>query len=97
MLTVPSSDNRSNASRDRASAGLALVGTRVTQQRQPMCASVKELNVQQVCSVFIVSSDKFLKNHLGQYDRNNLQESYDLVLSVTLPMLDDVAVDAQPE
>ena len=94
MLTVPSSDNRSNLSRDGASAGLALVGTRVTQQRQQMCnVFIGSVDKNRGVS----SSDKFLKNHLGQNDRDNLQESYDLVLAMTLPMLDDVVVDAQPE
>ena len=29
--------------------------------------------------------------------KKNLQESCDLLLTMTLPMLDDVVVDAQPE
>ena len=45
----------------------------------------------------VSSSDKFLKNHLGQNDRDNHKESYGLVLAMTLPMLDDVVVDAQLE
>ena len=55
MLTVPSSDNLSNSSRDGASAGLALVGNAGDPAKTTHLRIRQSIDVQQMCSVFIGS------------------------------------------